>query len=324
MSPELLTDPLAATEDAITRRLRALSLPGTDLMVLLAADHRQNLRKQLPDELTPSEAARRLTELKLAFARHLGSAATGYLTDPEYGLGPCLSSGDVDARLPIIAALERTGYVGTGFERMPELVDGFDPARAATLGVTAAKFLVYYHPDAPNAGTKRELCRTVAERCRAAGLPLFLEPLVHPIAADRPLPPGSDEFEDAVIRTVAELSSTGPTMMKVQFPGGGPDHRPRWEEACARLDAASITPWVLLSAGVEFDDFLAQTEAACAAGASGVLVGRAVWGDAVALAAAERARFLETTARDRLDQLRAVVGEHGRGWRSPRRGGRGR
>ncbi len=44
-------------------------------------------------------------------------------------------------------------------------------------------------------------------------------------------------------------------------------------------NAASSAPWILLSAGVDFDEFAIQVRIACTAGASGFLAGRAVWQD---------------------------------------------
>ena len=44
-----------------------------------------------------------------------------------------------------------------------------------------------------------------------------------------------------------------------------------------KLNEASKTPWVLLSAGVDFPDYKKQVEMAVKAGASGILGGRALW-----------------------------------------------
>ena len=45
------------------------------------------------------------------------------------------------------------------------------------MGASAAKLLVYYHPDAPNAADQERLVADVAADCRAADLALFVEPL---------------------------------------------------------------------------------------------------------------------------------------------------
>jgi tagatose-1,6-bisphosphate aldolase len=73
---------------------------------------------------------------------------------------------------------------------------------------------------------------------------------------------------------------------------------------------------VLLSAGVSFDTFCRQVEIACAAGASGCIVGRAVWGE-VAQVADEGTRqiWLETVGRDRMQQL-ASCAQAGTPWTS--------
>src|SRR6185369_9532557 len=49
------------------------------------------------------------------------------------------------------------------------------------------------------------------------------------------------------------------------------------QENLHRLNEASVTPWVLLSAGVDFPDYKKQVEMAVKAGASGILGGRAFW-----------------------------------------------
>ena len=67
--------------------------------------------------------------------------------------------------------------------------------------------------------------------------------------------------------------------------------RKRWIEGVERPDVSAgrwavyqvfrhafrAVPWVLLSGGVPFETFFRQTQVACEAGASGVMVGRAVW-----------------------------------------------
>lgn len=299
---------------AVHRRLRQCSLPHKDVFVPVAADHRQNLMRKLPDDMSTGEKESVLRALKLDFARHLAPSASGYLTDPEYGFTECTGDSQVDSNLPIIVALEKTGYTGSGWDRIPQLVENFDAEAAVTGGASGVKLLLYYHPAAANAQEKEDLARKIAEQCAAHGLPLFLEPLVYSPDPNVNLAPGSQAFEDAVVETTAQLSQTGPAVMKVQFPGGGIDAKSRWEAACRRLDQASEVPWVLLGAGVGFDEFCQQTRYACEAGASGVLVGRTIWGEAVKMVAKERLKFLTTTATERVEELKNIVSLHGQPW----------
>jgi tagatose-1,6-bisphosphate aldolase len=78
---------------------------------------------------------------------------------------------------------------------------------------------------------------------------------------------------------------------------------------------ATGVPWVLLSAGVDFPTFQRQAEIACEAGASGVVVGRAVWAEALEIAAdAEREWFLNTIAVSRMRVLNDTVSYRATAW----------
>ena len=77
-------------------------------------------------------------------------------------------------------------------------------------------------------------------------------------------------------------------------------------EACQEISAASVTPWILLSAAVNYETFLKQVIVACNAGASGIAVGRAVWQEAINLTRAERVEFLQTTARQRMVRMTSL------------------
>ena len=59
--------------------------------------------------------------------------------------------------------------------------------------------------------------------------------------------------------------------------------RRAWRQACAELSEACAVPWVLLSAGVDFEQFKPQAQVACENGASGFLAGRAIWKEAAAM-----------------------------------------
>ena len=75
--------------------------------------------------------------------------------------------------------------------------------------------------------------------------------------------------------------------------------------ACAAMTHAVPTPWVVLSSGVDPDDFPRAVEIAVGAGASGFLAGRAVWQSSIAAPDVEHA--LATDAVARLQRLTDVV-----------------
>jgi tagatose 1,6-diphosphate aldolase len=71
-------------------------------------------------------------------------------------------------------------------------------------------------------------------------------------------------------------------------------------------------PWVILSAGVGYENFRTQVEIACRAGASGYLAGRSIWRDAVSTHDPAARDAAVTGARARLDELNAITRTNGR------------
>jgi tagatose-1,6-bisphosphate aldolase len=118
----------------------------------------------------------------------------------------------------------------------------------------------------------------------------------------------SDEKRYVVVETARRLTPIpGVDVLKAEVPLATDDlDEARLAAACAEVSAASVTPWILLSAAVTFETYQRQIIAACQAGASGIAVGRAVWQEAVQLSGQSRLDFLRSTARERLARLSAL------------------
>jgi tagatose 1,6-diphosphate aldolase len=255
-----------------------------------------------------------MVDFKRAVVRALAPVATGTLLDPEIGAAQCIADGSLPARSGLIVAIEATGYAGPSTARESRVLDGWSVEKAKRMGASAAKLLIYYHPDAWNAADQEALVARVAADCLAEDLALFVEPLSFSLVDGEKLT--GEARRRVVIETARRLTAVGADVLKAEFPyDASVTDRARWSEACAELDEASAAPWVLLSGGVNDATFQAQVEAACAAGASGVLAGRSVWEDAATLDPAARDAFLATTARERLRRLAEVVDTAGRPWR---------
>jgi tagatose-1,6-bisphosphate aldolase len=280
---------------------------------VLALDHRQNLRKELHPEDPSATTTDEMIDFKRTVVRSLSSIATGTLLDPEIGAAQCIADGSLAGRDGLIVALEATGYEGPAGARISRLLAGWDVAKAKRLGASAAKLLVYYHPEAPNAADQERLVAEVAADCRAHDLALFVEPLA--FGLDGAALAGEDRRR-IVIETARRLTALGGDVLKAEFPyDASVEDRSRWADACAELDQASSLPWVLLSGGVDDATFEAQVEVACEAGASGVLVGRSVWAAAAGLAPAARTGWLESEGAARLGRLVDLVERLGHPWR---------
>jgi tagatose 1,6-diphosphate aldolase len=281
---------------------------------VLALDHRQNLRRELRPDDPASVTYDEMVEFKRAVVRALAPVATGTLLDPEIGAAQCIADGSLPASAGLIVAIEATGYDGPSTARVSRVLQGWSVEKAKRMGASAAKLLVYYHPDAANAADQERLVADVAADCRAADLALFVEPLSFSLVDGERL--GGEARRRVVIETARRLTAIGGDVLKAEFPyDAAVTDRARWAEACEELDSASALPWVLLSGGVDDATFEEQARTACAAGSSGVLVGRSVWAESALMEPAPREAFLATTGRDRLRRLAEVVDGAGRPWR---------
>lgn len=295
------------------RRGLAACASDRGTFTVLALDHRQNLRRELrpadPDSVTYDE----MVGFKRDVVRALSPAVTGTLLDPEIGAAQAIWDGSLPAAAGLIVAIEATGYLGPSTARVSRVLDGWSVEAAKRIGASAAKLLLYYHPDASNAADQERLLADVGAACRAQDLALFVEPLSFSLVDGEPLV--GDARRAVVIETARRLTRIGGDVLKAEFPyDASVVDGARWEDACAELDAASDLPWVLLSGGVDETTFEAQVRVACAAGASGVLVGRSVWAEAATVVAGDRERFLMSDARARLGRLRDIVDRSGRAW----------
>jgi tagatose 1,6-diphosphate aldolase len=295
---------------------RGLDACATDrgTFTVLALDHRQNLRKALHPEDPSATTYDEMVAFKRAVVRALAPVATGTLLDPEVGAAQAIADGSLPASAGLIVAIEATGYEGPSTARVSRVLEGWSVEAAKRIGASAGKLLVYYHPGAPNAADQEALVARVAQECRAADLALFVEPLSFSLVEGEKLT--GEARRTVVIETARRLTAIGGDVLKAEFPYDASVSDPtRWREACEELDATSRLPWVLLSGGVDDATFERQVEAACAAGASGVLAGRSVWEQAATLDPAARDAFLATTGRERLGRLVALVDRAGRPWR---------
>lgn len=304
-----ITDPGALGR---VRRLDRCATPDGFLAVA-ALDHPASLLAG-PDGRRPDRSA--AAQLKLRLVSRLAAEASGLLLDPELSLGQATVTGALPGSVGMIANIEQMRETDTGFERTVDLRPGWTPERIARTGADGAKFVFFHRVEQQEAVAAEERrVRELVESCHAHGLPCIIEPLWYPLEGEDPADPAvAAARAEAIVREAARFAGLGADVLKVQFPGSVHDAAARAAGAAAvrELDAALDVPWVLLSEAVGYDDFAVQVEIAATAGASGFMVGRAVWADAVATGASDEAT--ERAGR-RLAELVAIQRANGRPWR---------
>jgi len=279
---------------------------------IVAIDHRGPLRLSLGKESPQGKTNEALTALKRDIVRQLAPVTSAILLDPETAAGQCVADGSMPGNTGLIVALD-TGSTGDPLNRTTGLVESWSVEKTVRMGASGVKMLIYYHPEAPEAGERERLVQKVAADCTQCNIPFFLEPLsCTSDGLNRPLPP--EQRRKVVIETARRLVPLGVDILKAEFPVDvslEPDEI-LWRDACEELTQTSDVPWVLLSAGVSYDTFLKQVRIACEAGASGVMAGRAVWKEAVTLDRVARNNFLKGVGYERMRRLRSLCEELGR------------
>lgn len=282
---------------------------GTFAMV--AADQRDSLRTmmaertQVPGDRIPDDD---LTEFKLAVARTLGPHASALLIDRHYGYRRLIDEEVLPDGCAPILAVDALDQEPGGPVEGTSLDPHMDPAAAAADGTRGLKLLVIWRRD-DRRDERVALAAQFVEMCRAAGLASVLEPVARPTADEAA--DGTFRLNDAIVEAARELAPLRPSLYKCQVPDGGAGTLARLAEQSDRIDAVVDVPWVVLSQGVTPADFPTAVEAACRAGASGFLAGRALWTDALT---GDRDAALRGASTERLRLLGQIVDRHGRPW----------
>lgn len=286
---------------------------------VLAIDHRDSLRVFIDPDDPDSITAEDLTQLKLDLIRQLGCRATAVMLEPEYSIAQAILTRALPGRVGFLAAVEAQGYLGDPTARQTSLLEGWSVEKAKRTGASAIKLLVLYRPDGGAVTEQQdELIRDVVVDCARHDIPLFLEPLPYSRAGEADV--DSPEFagirRSVIIETVRRLGALGPDILKIPFPVDTKyeDDRAVWDDACAEMDATSPVPWVLLSGGDPYELFREQLQVASRAGASGFLVGRALWGEYMRSPDPDKPRLMEELVRPRFAELSEIALGEGRDW----------
>lgn len=281
------------------RRLSRLA-DSTGRFSMLAVDQRGSLRRMIARKTggeADQVAGRTLGRVKRIVTETVAQMASGVLTDPLYGYPASIDV--IPADVGVLLANEKTGYLPANEdERRSRLLDDWSVERTVRSGADAVKLLIYHHPEASTETLdhQKEIVETVGAACRANDVPFILEAVTYALdGRDKNSAEFARRKPDLVVRTTETYSDPrfNVDLLKIEFPaslkyteeyqettyGAGSTvyDRAAVMEACERLDEAARMPWVILSAGVDIEEFIEDLRLTNAAGASGFLCGRAVW-----------------------------------------------
>ncbi|MCY4401375.1 MAG: tagatose 1,6-diphosphate aldolase [Candidatus Poribacteria bacterium] len=272
---------------------------------MMAIDQRGSMVTKLAEVLGIEKTDVKYSDvasLKTLITRILAPNATAVLTDPIYGHPYSVT--EIPRDVALLLAYEESGYVSEGVsenERLSNPIDNWTIEKAQRAGADAIKLLAYYHPDASKVTLQhqQDFVRHVGDECEKQDLPFLLELVSYALEGTTKSVEFAKQKPDLVIRSVQEFTdpSYKVDILKLEFPadlkytsdykdsafyeGDSAYDLSDVRDICQKLDATSTLPWVILSAGVDIEEFIENVKLATAAGASGFLCGRAIWKDAV-------------------------------------------
>jgi len=298
------------------RGLQQLATPD-GIFTMCAMDHRGSLQHIMGEgtELDYGEMVERKLELCFNLAPH----ASAVLLDPVFGAAQCIGRGALPKSTGLMVSIEASGYGGASQQRLTELLEDWGVAKVKRMGASAAKLLVYYRPDLIELANKlMDMVEMLGRQCQQYDIPFVVEPMSYPIGEEtRNAAHFARAKEQLVIKTARHITNLPIDVLKSEFPADlrYEKDKTKLTDLCRQLDEASAVPWVVLSAGVDFEPFCQQVEIACRGGASGFLAGRAIWQEAMHIdKAKERIKFLATVGTDRLKKLNEIAAKYATPW----------
>lgn len=289
------------------------------VIAALAVDHRGNLQQEIArargEHGTASAAD--LSTFKTMITKVLTRYASAILLDPEYSI-EALSS-----RAPGVGAMlayEQSGYDSMVKGRLPDLLPEWSVRRLIAAGAQAIKILLFYNPsdDARINLIKHVYVERIGAECTALDVPFFLEPLAYDDAIGDVKGLAFARKKPAYVTHIMEEFSQpqyGVDVLKVEMPVnpafvadtrafvGGEAAYSRQEAIEHFRNAAHVAtkPFIYLSGGTSDAVFCEMLALLAEAGVkySGVLCGRAIWQDGIAIYANEGVEALELWLEDR-------------------------
>jgi tagatose 1,6-diphosphate aldolase len=291
------------------------------MMTMCAIDHRGALKRALNEKNPAAVSYQDIVDFKLDLCQAVAPFASAILLDPEYGAGQAIAAGLLPGPKGLLVSVEKTGYSGDSTARITELLPGWSAKKAKRMGASAVKLLIYFRPDIKDVASKQlDLVARLADQCLEEDIAFLVEPVSYPVEEGGASAQKFAEIKPGlVIETARQITALPIDVLKAEFPA---DIKFEQDEGkllrlCQELNLASRLPWVLLSAGVDFNSFKKQVEIACKAGASGFLAGRALWQEGAQIRSRkERMNFFQNTAAPRLQELAELADSYGKPWYS--------
>ncbi|HEY3787663.1 MAG TPA: tagatose 1,6-diphosphate aldolase [Urbifossiella sp.] len=292
------------------RGLQRISNPNGTL-TMVATDQNSSMISMMKKAAGKDPTYAEIADAKVMLSRALSPHCSGLLVDGYYGYWSTVAAGAVPASTGILIRVEKSGATkNAAGAPCGEVEPGWGVGKIKRCGADAVKLLAQFEPDEFDSAEKNfEFTRQIHEACIKHDILFLLEPIHFAYNGEK------DDSESKLKRKAntviesARILSRYCDIYKAEFPGTlGRETDAQLKDNLKKLNEACVKPWVLLSAGVDYPQYKKQVEMAMAAGASGVLGGRAFWKEFFTFSSpAERQKFAETECVQRVNEVDGIV-----------------
>jgi len=294
------------------RGLQRISNPNGTL-TMVATDQNSSMISMMKAATGKEPTYAEIADAKVMLSRALAPHCSGLLVDGYYGYASTIAAHAVPSSTGTLIRVEKSGSPkNAAGGSIGEVEPGWSVAKIKRCGADAVKLLAMFEPDEFDSAERNfQFTMQIYDECIKHDILFLLEPLHFPMKIN-----GVEEPKDKVIarkaKTVidtAKYLSRYCDIYKSEFPGTpGVETDAQMMDNLKKLNDACEKPWVLLSAGVDYDKYKKQVEMAMKAGASGILGGRAFWKEFFTFATpADRQKFAETECVRRVNETDAIV-----------------
>ncbi len=267
---------------------------------VLALDQNNSFRKFLQAWLDKTNQNRKptdqeITDAKLQITKTLSPEATAVLLDGQYGLEQAIKADAVFPECSLIGRLEKSVSAG----EKAQIETKWSVTRIKEIGCQAVKVLLFMDvADEAFTTDQIKFIKQVQQQCKDEDILLMIEELSFPKKEESLQ---SDEYKTRKQQNIldsARLLEEYADILKLEYPG----------DKNLQILRDSITkPWVLLSAGQDYEVFKSQLQQAMKFGCGGFMAGRGIFKEYFTMDEEEREQFLSKTAIERMKELGEIV-----------------
>ncbi len=282
-------------------------------LTMVATDQNGSMISMMKKATGKDPTFAEISDAKVMLSRALAPHCSGLLVDGKYGYWSTVAAHAVPASTGLLIRVEVSG--GDKNEAgapIGEVEPGWSVGKIKRCGADAVKLLAQFEPaEFDSAERNFQFTVDMYNDCIQHDILFLLEPLHfgYKVNGEMETKEATAKRKAKTVIDTAHYLSRYCDIYKAEFPGTfGVESDSQLTDNLKKLNDACVKPWVLLSAGVDYDQYKKQVDMAMKAGASGILGGRAFWKEFFTFSTpAERQKFAETECVKRVTETDAIV-----------------